>query len=135
MQVLVLIVAVYQRQEHGALAIDVASVSEATQELVQNLPESSSLRGSAPGIIRLMDSDCSALDTETLSGLLGEEWMTPGLFASCLSHILPRAGLKVCLEALKNALDKHADHSAILCESLTRLQVRCSESESIHFQP
>jgi hypothetical protein len=123
LQVLALIVAVYKRQEHGELAIDVASPAELSQQLVQKLPESSGLRASATAIIRLMIAECSAHDTETLCGLLDEEWMTPALFAACLSHILPRSGLNVCLESLKKAIHKHRSHAAVLCESLSHVQV------------
>ena len=123
MQVLALIIAVYQRQEHGEMALDISSASEMVQELVPKLPATSSLRLSAPGIVRLMDEDCSSLDTDTLCSLLGEEWMSPELFSACLSHVLPRAGLKVCLEALQKALDQHEAHAAILCESLVHLRV------------
>jgi hypothetical protein len=126
MQVLCLIVAVYQQQEHGELALDVASPTELAESLVNLLPESSSLRASAPGIIRLMDADCAELNTKTLCDLLGEQWMTPALFAACISHILPRVGLKVGLECLAHALDRHAEHASTLCESLTRLQVLLS---------
>ena len=61
--------------------------------------------------------------TDTLCSLLGEEWMSAELFSACLSHVLPRAGLKVCLDALQKALSQHEDHAAVLCESLRHLQV------------
>lgn len=127
MKVLALVVAVFQRQEHGELAIDVASVKQLTQELVQLLPESSTLRSSAPGVINLMDSDCSKLESETLCSLVSEPWMTPQLFSACLSHILPRVGVNVCTKALELALNRHKGHAGVLCSSLKHIQVLAAQ--------
>ena len=70
-----------------------------------------------------MDEDCAALDSDTLCSLLSEDWMSPELFSACLRHVLPRAALKVCLEALQKALEQHGAHAATLCDSLVHLRV------------
>jgi hypothetical protein len=107
LQVMALVMAVALQDENGDLPIDV-SKADPVEELVQQLPETSKLRQCAPAIISLLEAG-STVDARLLNTLMRESWMTARMYSMCLGHVFTRAGLRLTLEALKEALKHYKD--------------------------